>query len=189
MTANNALSSFVQRKCQSKHMVDRLNPQPEWLRHLISKFSGGQSWFLSPGRLLPVCFSFSPNVDGHTSLLSLGVFRLGLLQKGNFRVGLFPPREEVFHSKTKRSRLKVSWDSITKDISRLRGEDCSTNVSLTYPMRKKGGHRPPLWDVMRHGVMRRAIRLKVLPVQNRSPRTRRTLPLLTVPKRLSVFGC
>ncbi len=38
------------RKCQSKHMVDRLNPRPAWLcRRLTSKFSGAQSSFLRPG--------------------------------------------------------------------------------------------------------------------------------------------
>jgi hypothetical protein len=39
-------------KCKSKHMVDRLNPQPARLRRrLNSKFSGGKSSFLRPGRI------------------------------------------------------------------------------------------------------------------------------------------
>ena len=46
------------RKCQSKHMVDRLNPRPASLcRRLTSKFSGAQSSFLRPGGItagLPV---------------------------------------------------------------------------------------------------------------------------------------
>jgi len=38
-------------KCQSKHTVDRFNPQPGRLRRLLtSKFSGCQSSFLCPGR-------------------------------------------------------------------------------------------------------------------------------------------
>ena len=38
-------------KCQSKHTVDRWNPQPGARRHLVSKFSGGPSSFLRPGRI------------------------------------------------------------------------------------------------------------------------------------------
>ena len=38
-------------KCQSKHTIDRFNPQPVRLqRRLTSKFSGGQSSILCPGR-------------------------------------------------------------------------------------------------------------------------------------------
>jgi hypothetical protein len=36
------------RKCQSKHKVDRWNPQPASRRHLISRFSGGPSSILRP---------------------------------------------------------------------------------------------------------------------------------------------
>jgi hypothetical protein len=35
---------LLQRKCKRKHMVATLNPQPAWLRHLISKFSGGSAF-------------------------------------------------------------------------------------------------------------------------------------------------
>jgi hypothetical protein len=38
-------AATINRRCQSKHTLDRLNPQPGRLRHSISKFSGGQ--FLS----------------------------------------------------------------------------------------------------------------------------------------------
>lgn len=41
-------------KCQSKHTVDRLNPQPAALRHLTSKFSGGECSSLRPGRITTV---------------------------------------------------------------------------------------------------------------------------------------
>jgi hypothetical protein len=44
----------VRCKFQSKHTVDRLNPQPVGFAALTSKFSGGQSSFLSQGGLLPV---------------------------------------------------------------------------------------------------------------------------------------
>jgi hypothetical protein len=40
-----------------------------------------------------------------------------------------------------------------------------------------------------YGVIRRAIMLKPLPVQNNKPRTRTALPLLTAPDLLSVPGC
>jgi hypothetical protein len=39
---------------QSKHTVDRLNPQPGRLRHSISKFSGGQFLSRRSGGLLAV---------------------------------------------------------------------------------------------------------------------------------------
>src|SRR5690348_9771279 len=55
--------------------------------------------------------------------------------------------------------------------------------------KERRAYCPPSWIVPLYWVMRRAIRLNELPVQNRRPRTRTTLPLLTVPKRLSVFGC
>jgi hypothetical protein len=55
--------------------------------------------------------------------------------------------------------------------------------------RKRRAYCPPSWIVPLYWVIRRAIKLNELPVQNRRPRTRTILPLLTVPKRLSVFGC
>ena len=51
------------RKCQSKHTVDRLNPQPATsptLDRFTSKVSGGQSSFLRPGRTTTCFRRFAP---------------------------------------------------------------------------------------------------------------------------------
>jgi hypothetical protein len=47
-------AATINRRCQSKHTVDRLNPQPGRLRHSISKFSGGQFLSRRSGGLLAV---------------------------------------------------------------------------------------------------------------------------------------
>ncbi len=60
------LQAALGSKCQSKHTVDRLNPQPASPRHLISKFSGGPRLrSFVQGALLPVSPSDRHRGGGH----------------------------------------------------------------------------------------------------------------------------